>query len=128
MNPNQFMGRLYNGKESKTKHDLNSKFTKLVQHKIFNENNEEYKSQSHHQYSKPNITTSIQKPVKTLYIDQASAVTSQLKNIVSESVKTEIKPIQDKVNAFHQISYLEKEVNRLSHEMIQLKRKLREVQ
>ena len=128
MNPNQFMGKLYNGKESKKNDDLNLKFRKLVQDKIFNEHREEYKSQTKHQYSKPNMTTTLHKPVKTLYIERASAVTSQLQNIVSESVKQEMKPIQDKFNAVHQISYLEKEVNRLSHEMVQLKKQLRKNQ
>jgi hypothetical protein len=123
MDPNRFIGKMYDG-QKKDVSVFDSKKTKLIQQKIFNERHKEYNSQNKYQFTKPNFTVTLQKPVQTLYLNKSDAVHSQLKNIVKESVVDEIKPIKTKLDKISQISYLEQKVNHLDHEIIQLKKKL----
>jgi len=125
MNPNLFTGKLYDGNAiGSTQRKLDSKFRHIVHDEIFRSDIEKYKKSVSTQYHKPNEPITLQRPIEKLYISKSDLVEGQLKNMVTEGVESELKTIKKSMEMLPRVRYLEREVNQLQHDVIQLRKAL----
>jgi hypothetical protein len=125
MNPNLFTGKLYDGNTiGSTQRKLDSKFRHIVHDEIFRSDIEKYKKSVSTQYHKPNEPVTLQRPIEKLYISKSDLVEGQLKNMVTEGVESELKTIKKSMEMLPRVRYLEREVNQLQHDVIQLRKAL----
>ena len=125
MNPNLFTGKLYDGNAiGSTQRKLDSKFRQIVHDEIFSSDIEKYKKSVSTQYHKPNEPVTLRRPIEKLYVSKSDLVEGQLKNMVSEGVESELKTIKKSMEMLPRVRYLEREVNQLQHDVIQLRKAL----
>lgn len=125
MNPNLFTGKLYDGNAiGSTQRKLDSKFRKIVHDEIFSSDIEKYKKSVSTQYHKPNEPVTLHRPIEKLYVSKSDLVEGQLKNMVTEGVESELKTIKKSMEMLPRVRYLEREVNQLQHDVIQLRKAL----
>ena len=125
MNPYLFTGKLYDGNAiGSTQRKLDSKFRQIVHDEIFSSDIEKYKKSVSTQYHKPNEPVTLRRPIEKLYVSKSDLVEGQLKNMVSEGVESELKTIKKSMEMLPRVRYLEREVNQLQHDVIQLRKAL----
>lgn len=123
MNPNLFTGKLYDGNAiGSTQRKLDSKFRQIVHDEIFKSDIEKYKESVSTKYHKPNEPLTLQRPIEKLYVSKSDLVEGQLKNMVTEGVESELKTIKKSMQMLPRVRYLEREVNQLQHDIIQLRK------
>ena len=125
MNPNLFTGKLYDGNAiGSTQRKLDSKFRQIVHDEIFSSDIEKYKKSVSTQYHKPNEPVTLRRPIEKLYVSKSDLVEGQLKNMVTKGVESELKTIKKSMEMLPRVRYLEREVNQLQHDVIQLRKAL----
>lgn len=127
MNPNLFVGKLFDGnKIGPLQRHQDTKIRKIVQHNIFNKDIEEFKKLANHQYSKPNEAVTLVKPVERVYLSKSEFVSGELKHLVNDLVDDKLNPTIRKDNSiFPRLKYLEREIGKIHHDIIQFRKTLR---
>ncbi len=128
MNPNLFVGKLYDGKRvTSNQRQQDGTMRNIVQNNIWRQDIEDFKKEVNHKYSKPNQPLTLVQPVHKVFMTKNDFISGEMKHAVLDIVNEKVKPTKEEVSILPRIKYMEREINRLQHDVIQLRKQLNQL-
>lgn len=125
MNPNLFVGKLYDGQRiSSNQRHQDGVMRSIVQNNIWRQDIEDFKKEVNHKYKKPNEPLTLVKPVHKVFITKNDFVSGEMKHAVLDIVNEKVKPTKEELLILPRLKYMEQEIDRLQHDIIQLRKQL----
>lgn len=123
MNPNLYVGKIYDGRKVSSHQRIqDTSFQQKVQHNILFKDVEDFKNSMNATYLSPNQSSSMTKPVQKIYFSKTSFIDGELQKLVHQYVDKKLEPSDTEKSIHPRVSYLEREIHNLRHDLIQLRK------